>query len=426
MVRRESRTPRLGVRKASLTGLAAAMGALVLAACGGSSGPPTLQWYVFPEPSGSFAHAAKVCTQASGGKYSIAINTLPSQADSQRQQLVRRLAAKDSSIDIVGMDVTYTPEFAGAGWIRPWTGADRAAATKGMLAGPLATASWQGKLYGEPDNSNTQLLWYRKDLVPNPPQTWQAMIADAIKLAKQGKPHYIEVQGAQYEGLTVWFNSLVDSAGGQILSGPRKVAIGPSAVKAAAIIHDLANSPAADPGLSNSNEDAARLGFESGKAAFEVNYPFVYPSIQADNKKLAKVFGFTYYPRVDAGTPARVTIGGLNLAVSRYSLYPKYDFAAIRCLTSAENQKVDAIKGGLPPTLAALYSDPALAKPYPFKALIAKQLAKPGIRPQTPAYADVTIAISKALSPPTSVDPKTVVNTLRSELKSALSSGALI
>jgi multiple sugar transport system substrate-binding protein len=409
--------------------VAAGLAAALLGGCGGSSsssGRATLNWYVFPEHSGAFDQAARDCSTASGGRYTIAIQTLPSDADGQRQQLVRRLAAKDSSIDIVGMDVTYTPEFAGAGWIRPWTGANRAAATQGMLAGPLATATWQGKLYGEPDNSNTQLLWYRKDLVPNPPQTWQSMIADAIKLAKQGKPHYIEVQGAQYEGLTVWFNSLVDSAGGQILSGPRTVAIGPSAVKAAAIIHNLANSPAADPGLSNSNEDAARLGFESGKAAFEVNYPFVYPSIQADNKKLAKVFGYTYYPRVDANTPAKVTIGGLNLAVSSYSLYPKFDFAAIRCLTSAANQKVDAIKGGLPPTLASVYSDPALAKPYPFKALIEKELAKPGIRPQTPAYADVTIAISKALSPPTVVDPKTVVNTLRSELKSALSSGALI
>ena len=425
-MRRESRTHKPGVRRRGLTGLAVVASALALAACGASSGPAVLQWYVFPEPSGSFAGAAKICSKASGGKYSIAINTLPSQADSQRQQLVRRLAAKDSSIDIVGMDVTYTPEFAQAGWIRPWTGADKTAASNGVLPGPLATATWQSKLYGAPDNSNTQLLWYRKDLVPNPPQTWQEMIADAVRLAKQGKPHYIEVQGAQYEGLTVWFNSLVDSAGGQILSGPKTVAIGPSAVKAAAIIHDLANSPAADPGLSNSNEDAARLGFESGKAAFELNYPFVYPSIQADKPKLAKVFGYTSYPRVDATAPAKVTIGGLNLAVSSYSLYPKYDFAAIRCLTDAANQKVDAIKGGLPPTLAAVYNDPALAKPYPFKALIAKQLAKPGIRPQTPAYADVTIAISKALSPPTAVNPKTVVNTLRSELKSALSSGALI
>ena len=415
-----------GRAKSGLAGLASAAVALALAACGGSSGPPVLSWYSFPEPSGSFAHAAKVCSQASGGKYSIALSTLPTDADGQRQELVRRLAAHDSSIDIIGMDVTYTPEFAGAGWIRPWTGANQTAASQGVLPGPLATATWKNKLYGEPDNSNTQLLWYRKDLVPHPPTTWAQMIADARQLAKEGKPHYIEVQGKQYEGLTVWFNSLVQSAGGQILSGPRTVSIGPSAVQAATVMRELAASPAADPGLANADEQVGRLGFESGTAAFEVNYPFVYPSIQADNPKLAKEMGWTYFPSMTAGRPAKVTIGGTNLGVSSYSKYPKYDFEAARCIADVANQKVDAIKGGLPPTLSALYSDPSLAKPYPFKALIKKQLAVYGIRPQTPAYADVSIAIQKALSPPAGIAPNTVAKTLRSELKDALSSGALI
>ena len=99
----------------------------------------------------------------------------------------------------------------------------------------------------------------------------------------------------------------------------------------------------------------------------------------------------------------------VNLGVSSYSKYPQFDYAAIKCLTDPANQKVDAIKGGLPPTLAAVYNDPALAKPYPFKALIAKQLDNAGIRPQTPAYADVTIAIQKALSPPSSIDPTSVL-----------------
>ena len=121
------------------------------------------------------------------------------------------------------MDVDWTAEFATAKWILPWTGANAAAVSQGVLPGPLQTATWKGKLYAAPINSNTQLLWYRKDLVPNPPKTWTQMIDDAIALAKQGKPHYIEEQGAKYEGLTVWFNSLVDSAAGGILTKDNKV-----------------------------------------------------------------------------------------------------------------------------------------------------------------------------------------------------------
>ena len=62
--------------------------------------------------------------------------------------------------------------------------------------------------------------------MPNPPTTWAQMIQDAVKLAKEGKPHYIEVQGKQYEGLTVWFNTLVASQGGSILKGPTTVSVG--------------------------------------------------------------------------------------------------------------------------------------------------------------------------------------------------------
>jgi multiple sugar transport system substrate-binding protein len=321
--------------------VAAVVAAAVLgiAGCGGGSkGVATLNYYHFPEPSGSFDKAAADCSKASGGRYTIAIHLLPSDSDSQRTQLVRRLAAKDNTIDIIGMDVNWTAEFADAGWVRPWTGAFAQHVTNGVLAGPVATATWKGKLYGAPLNSNTQLLWYRKDLVPAPPTTWNQMIQDAINLAKQGKPHYIEEQGKQYEGYTVWFNSLVDSAGGQVLSGPSTVALGPAAKQAATIIHDLASSPAADPSLSNDQEDQGRLAFESGTAAFEINYPFVYPSAQKDNPKLFKNMGYAPYPEVNAGQPARVTIGGSNLGVSSYSQHPTEAFQAAACMASATDQ----------------------------------------------------------------------------------------
>ena len=102
------------------TALALVLGVLAVAGCGSSGkGPVTLNWYVFPEPSGSFAAAAAACSKDSGGKYNISINFLSTSSDQQRVSLVRRLAADDPSIDILAMDVDWTAEFATAKWIQP-------------------------------------------------------------------------------------------------------------------------------------------------------------------------------------------------------------------------------------------------------------------------------------------------------------------
>ena len=192
-----------------------------LAACGTSSagtGPVTLNYYLYPDTSGATQAAINNCNAQSHGAYKISYQQLPQASDGQRQQMVRRLAAHDSSMDILGLDVTWEPEFAQAGWIVPWTGTYKAQAVAGTLKPALQTATWKGQLVAVPANTNTQLLWYRSDLVPTPPTTWTQMIADAEQLAKEGKPHYIEIQGAQYEGATVWFNTMVASAGGSVLN----------------------------------------------------------------------------------------------------------------------------------------------------------------------------------------------------------------
>ncbi|MGW0710902.1 ABC transporter substrate-binding protein [Streptomyces sp. NPDC002643] len=403
--------------------------ASLLSACGGDegSGTPTVNWYNFPDDSGALQKAADRCGQASGGRYRVAYRKLPRAADGQRQQLVRRLAAEDDSLDILGLDVTWAAEFAEAGWIREWTGRMKRQATEGTLGVPLQTATWKGRLYAVPYNTNTQLLWYRKDLVPTPPRTWAEMLDMSRALARQNKPHYVEIQGAQYEGLTVWFNTLVNSAGGSILNrSATEPSLGPPAVRAAGIMRAMANSPAADPSLSNQMEDQNRLAMESGVAAFELNYPFVYPSMKANNPQLFKNFRWAPYPRVDADRPARPTIGGIDLAVSAYSRHPDLAFEAALCLRNRENQLTAALEGGLPPTLRALYDDPSFVKEYPFAGEVLAALENASVRPLTPAYQNVSIVISHTLSPPSAIDPKGSVATIRDQIDDALRSKGVI
>ena len=428
--RREVRTGAPGKPRRLRLGIALTALALATAAgCGGggsSSGPATLNWYIFPEFSGAFIKGAAECSKASKGEYQIKIQTLPNAADGQRQQMVRRLAADDSSLDILGLDVTWTPEFAGAGWLAPWPENEAQQVRQGTLQSMIDTATWDGKLYSAPFNTNTQLLWYRKDLVPNPPKTWREMISMADDLAKQGKPHYIEIQGAQYEGYTVWFNTLVNSAGGQIMSdNGSKVTLNESAVSALDTIHELAHSPASDPSIGNQMEDQTRLQFEAGRAAFELNYPYVYPSAKADVPDIFKNMAWTTYPTVKPGEPPHVTIGGIDLAVSAFSNHKQQAFDAIQCLRSAKNEVTNAVLGGLPPVLTSVYRDPKFQKAYPMWKAIYDTLQQASVRPKTPAYQSVSLQISYTLSPPTAVSGS-MIGTLRGRIDDAINSRGLV
>jgi multiple sugar transport system substrate-binding protein len=408
----------------------AALAAAGLAACGtagASTGPVTLNLYLYPDTSTATVTAIKNCDAQSHGKYTISYQVLPAASGNQRLEMVRRLAAHDSSLDILGLDVTWESEFAQAGWIEPWTGANKAQAENGTLKPALATAMWKGQLVAVPDNSNTQLLWYNSALTPNPPRTWAQMLADAAKLKKEGKPHLIEIQGAQYEGATVWFNTMVASAGGSILNpSATSVTLGAPAVKALSIMKQLASGPGADPSLSVQMENENRLAFEAGTAAFELNYPFVYPAMKADNPKLFKTFKWALYPQVTPGVPAKVTIGGIDLAVSAYSQHKALDFQAALCLRDRQNQIIAANIGGLPPTIADLYNNPALFKNYPFHADILQALQNASVRPKTPVYQVVSIGISHLISPAAGISPASTEKSMVSQMNNALQSKGLV
>jgi multiple sugar transport system substrate-binding protein len=427
---RPARRSRSRFRGLTAGAVGVVLASAALAACGSagaSTGPVSLSFYFYPDNSVATQTALNNCSKQSGGKYTLSYQRLPEASDQQRQQLVRRLAAHDATIDIMGLDVTWESEFAQAGWIEPWTGANKAQATSGTLKPALDTAIWKNTLYAVPDNSNTQLLWYNSALVPNPPKTWAEMIADAEHLAKEGKPHYIEIQGAQYEGATVWFNTMVASAGGTILNpDATKVTLGAPAVKAMSIMKQLAKSPAADPSLDVQMENQNRLAMEANTAAFELNYPFVYPSMRVDNPKLFKTFKWALYPEVIPGVPAKVTIGGTDLAVSAYSQHKADAFQAALCIRDKQNQIIGANVGGVPPTITSLYNDPALFADYPFHADILQALENASVRPKTPVYQVVSIDISHLISPPSAINPAATQKSMTSQLNNALQSKGLV
>jgi multiple sugar transport system substrate-binding protein len=205
-----------------------------------------------------------------------------------------------------------------------------------------------------------------------------------------------------------------------------KITLDARAVKALTIMKQLADSTAADPSMSVQKENENRLQMEAGNAAFMLNYPFVYPGMKADNPKLFKVFKWALYPSVTAGVPAKVTIGGIDLAVSAYSQHKDLAFQAALCLRNRENQLIGANVGGVPPTIASLYNDPKLFANYPFHADILKALQNASVRPKTPVYQVVSIDISHQISPASSINPVSTLQSMKGSLSNALQSKGLV
>ena len=392
--------------------VALVLAAGVLAACSSASAKPVLTWYINPDIGGQDA-VAKRCSTS---QYTIATQVLPTDAGQQRIQLARRLAAGDSSIDLMSIDPPYTAEFANAGYLAPIPAALASTLRKQSFRSALAAATWKGKLVVAPFWSNTQVLWYRKSFVQkagidmNRPVTWNQIIKAA---SENGGT--VAVQANKYEGYVVWINALVSGAGGSLVEDAAKGAEAtisinsPAGRDAATVIEDLAHSKAAPADLSVSTEGTAGTTFGGPKGAFMVNWTYIFHNYDTDAPQVAKDIGYTTYPRTVQGRPARPPYGGIGIGVSKYSQHVALATQALACLTSPTSQGVNAEITGNMPSSRAGYQYPPLRKIYPASLLVLfqKSLVLAAPRSVTPYWSDISSAIQSTWHSPTSVTDQT-------------------
>ncbi|WP_207782112.1 extracellular solute-binding protein [Phytoactinopolyspora limicola] len=391
-----------------------------LVACGSDDGPPTLTWYINPDDGGQAAIAAR-CTDEADGQYRVVTSLLPREASAQREQLARRLAAKDSSIDLMSLDPPFIPEFAEAGFLAEIPDDVAAAVTEDVVQGAIDGATWKDELVAIPFWANTQILWYRKSVAEaagldpeNEPVTWD----DVIDAARD-QDKYIGAQGVRAEALTVWINALVESAGGQIIENPDepvediRLGIESDAGRAAAdIMSTIGREGLGGPGFSNQDEGLSMFQFQSDRGSFMVNWPFVWAATNAAvdegnvDQEVLDDIGWALYPAMSSDQPARPPYGGINIGIGTHTDHLDEALAAVQCLVSPENQAFYFVNDGNPAAHTAAYEDPDVQATFPMADVIRDSLEAAAPRPQTPYYNEVSTGLQNTWHPPGSVRPE--------------------
>jgi trehalose/maltose transport system substrate-binding protein len=311
----------------------------------------------------------KKFTAATGD--TVTIVPMPSSTTDQFAQYKLWLAAGNSDIDVYQTDVIWAPQLADQFL-------DLTAAAKDIVKDHfpsiIQSQTVNGKLVAIPTFTDAPALYYRKDLLDKykqtPPKTWEEM-AKTAKLVQDGERAAgnkdmwgFVFQGNAYEGLTCdaleWIKSY---GGGQLVEPDGSISV--NNPKAVAAITEAASwvNTISPPGVLAYQEEESRGVWQTGNAVFMRNWPYAYSLGNGADSKVKDLFGVVPLP--DGGGGSAATLGGWNIAVSKYSKNPDEAIKLALFLGSKDFEKDRAIQRSNLPTIISLYDDPDIAKAQP-------------------------------------------------------------
>ncbi|ASK62568.1 ABC transporter substrate-binding protein [Virgibacillus phasianinus] len=332
---------------------------------------------------------------------------MPADTGQQHDQYVTAFSAQSSEIDVFDADVIWPAEFAQADYALEL---DRFIKKDGIdmdayFEGTVASGKFNGKQWAMPKFTDAGVLYYRSDIVEEPPATWDELMEQASSLkGEAGTEFGYIMQAAQYEGLVCNAIEFIASYGGAIIDEENNVvANSPETVKAIKKMKEIVNSDFVPDNILNFMETETETAFIEGKSVFARNWPYMQASAADESRsKVAGNVEITTLPKGDAGNAS--TLGGWMTMINRYSEHPEAAWEFVKFMTGPEGQKITATEGGSAPTLKALYDDKEVKEASPLFANpeFVKVLESAVPRPVTPIYPKISdimqIELSKALA----------------------------
>ena len=332
--------------------------------------------------------AADAWAKQSGN--SVKVVPAPERSNERYFQYLDLLGRHDSGADVLEIDVIWPSALADelvdlGPKIAPEV-------LKAHLPQIVANDTVAGRLVAMPWFTDAGMLYYRKDLLDKyavpVPETWSELADTALMIQTAeraaGSPDLwgLVFEGQAYEGLTCNALEWIDAyGGGTIVDREGRITVDNPAAALALGLAAAWVGTIAPARVTQFVEEDARITFERGNALFMRNWPYAWSLLQADDSPLKGKVGVAPLPKGGAHGRHSATLGGWQLAVSRYSKNQAAAIDLVRYLVSPAEQKRRAIEGSFAPTIASLYQDPEILAANPFFAELAKVLEGAVARP---------------------------------------------
>ena len=351
-----------------------------------------------------FADASKELVRAFNQQHrgEVHLETIrgPLETEAISDLAISSLLLGDAPFDALLMDVTWLPKYAAAGWLVPLDRWFTAADVEALASGAREGNRYNNSLYRWPFTADMGLLYWRTDLMDQPPKTPEELVQISRALQQQKRvPLGYVWQGRQYEGLSCVFLEMIDGFGGFWMR-PDEGEIGldqPAGVKATTWLRDLITSGVSPQAVTNYAESEALQSFKMGDAAFMRNWPYAWAELQKPDSAVQGNVAVTTMVAEEGVTPTS-TLGSWGLALLQTSSHQEATAEAIRYLTSVDSQKKLYLGYGYTPTVQSLFLDPELMEVNPILPDLLEALERTKPRPQTPLYAQFSDVLQRDLN----------------------------
>ena len=356
---------------------------------------------LMPAPfADSTAELVRTFNREHQGRIHLNVIRGPLETEAISDLAISSLLLGDTPFDALLMDVTWIPKYAKAGWLEPLDSYFDDDELNALATGASEGNHYEGSLLRWPLVADIGLLYWRTDLMNQPPRTPEELESISRKLQNSGKIPYGYVwQGRQYEGLSCVYLEMIDGFGGEWLSQQTgRVGLDEApGIAAARWLDELIERGISPRAVTNFAEPEALQSFKSGQAAFMRNWPYAWAELQKNDSAVRNRVGITTMVAKKGEKPAS-TLGSWGLSLLKGSARPESTVEAFKFLTSEESQRYLYTNFGYTPTRKAIFNDQTLLNEHPSLASIGTALSFARARPETPLYAQMSDVLQRKLS----------------------------